>query len=164
MVRIKIMIQAKSPLLRAATPPAPPSPTPSSDGETASLTSLEGESSKEILADLRQQMQQLEAASHQIRGQMKALYSRARAEDGPRDWLKEPLTPKPGARSWCDRHGLGANPTLEEFTDAVLAAATSLDYETRVATFSHADADILFEGCTSLTVYELLARLPKLVY
>lgn len=126
-----------------------------------SLESLDADADTltSVMEDLKQQMAALAGAAGQIRGQVKSLFKRAKYESI--SWMDQPLTPKtPAVAKWCSQRQLPATPTLQQFLEAVFAAADSLDLETRVLTFSKKDAVSLWAGQRRLTVFELIAQLP----
>jgi hypothetical protein len=112
-----------------------------------------------LMDQLKEQMAVIHRTSTHVRTQMKGLMKRAKKESI--QWMDEPLQPKTAAvRSWVRKHGLPARPTLQEFLDASFASAESLDLETRMLTFSKADANSLWGGAQRLSVFDLLTRLP----
>ena len=114
---------------------------------------------EDVVEDVQQTMRTLHEAARQIRGQMKALYRRAAAEQI--DWMEEPMKPKKGgAAAWCATAGLPARPTMFQFLDAVYSRAVSLDLESRVLIVRPEDARALWAGRQRLTVMEVVAGLP----
>lgn len=167
----KIMIQISPSLTGRATPAAPPSPISSSDSESedSSSSSASGdvqESLKDMMESLKQQMSSIESASRQIDGQMSTICNRAREEDSiatPMDWTKEQLVPlSDGVRDWLALKGVPDRPTLKEFMNAVLDAASSVDLESRCVTMSEEDAAVLWAGQRQITVFQMIGLLPVL--
>jgi len=127
---------------------------PESDSES------ESEAIDDIMSGLKEQMQQICDASAKIDSQMIGLYERAKMEAV--DWMQEPLRPRPAVKAWCIAHKVSETPTIDQFSDACFKAAMSLDYETRVLIFRHADADALWGGQQCITIYDMIAKIPTL--
>lgn len=172
--RLLIMISPKttpvlgprsSPHHRPAPPPEDSaSSTTDSDSESSTMSALDlaepTENLETILTGLREQLADLAGSTRSVRHQVKGLFARAKSETT--DWWSEPLAPiSSELTKWLKKHGAPTEPTLEEFVEQVMAAATSLDLESRTMTFAKKDAAVLFEGQTQVTVYELLAKLPS---
>lgn len=146
--------------------PAPPhdaASTTDSDSESSTMSALDlnepSENLETILSGLREQLADLAGSTRSVRHQVKGLFARAKSETT--EWWSEPLAPtSPELIKWLKKRGAPTEPTLDEFIEQVMAAATSLDLESRLMTFAKKDAAILFEGQTQITVYELLAKLP----
>ena len=117
---------------------------------------------EKVLSDLNDQMQQIDTVSTHLASHISDLFQRAKTETV--DWMKEPLRPRSHIHSWCGRHGLSAEPTLDEFMNACFTAATFLDLETRVATFNKEDAEILWKGKRRISVFEILSSIPTLFH
>lgn len=113
-----------------------------------------------ILSDMKEQIHTIHAASEKIETQMLGLYARAAAETI--DWMHEPLKPTPPVKAWCVAQHLSDTPTVDEFTDACFKVAQSMDYESRMLTFRRTDAEVLWQGQQRLTIYELIAQIPRL--
>ena len=169
-----------------ARPPPPPSPVDSLpesfclDGDDYSVSGDSATSDaaeppvNEVVEDLKKQMLALNEAASSMGRQVRTLYERAEQAEAvsaavaaavaAAPTLKSSLKPKTKkVAAWLEAHGVSAaEPTLDAFFDACLAAATTADFETRVLTFSKEDAVALFEGEQRLSVYDLLSRLPEL--
>lgn len=136
---------------------------PMDNDDTADVSSVDsapGESISTILDSFKGQLKEIEKASKSVDAQMRGLFQRAKEETV--NWMEEPLTPVPAVKAWCEAKGLSSTPTLSEFLDACFAAATTMDYETRALTFEKADAAILWRGSRTLTVYDIVAAIPRL--
>jgi hypothetical protein len=127
---------------------------PPSDSES------DGESVSDVLSELKLQMEKVDEITKSLDAHVSDLYRRAKSETV--DWMNEPVKPRRHIQRWCELHGLGTRPTIAEFTDVVLAAAWSLDLESRVLTFKKEDAAILWNGQRRLTVFDMVARVPTL--
>ena len=114
----------------------------------------------DILSSMKEQIHTIHTASEKIETQMLGLYARAAAETV--DWMHEPLKPTPPVKAWCVAQHLSETPTVDEFTDACFKVAQSMDYESRMLTFRRADAEVLWQGQQRLTIYELIAQIPRL--
>jgi hypothetical protein len=114
----------------------------------------------EILSEMKEQIHTIHAASEKIETQVMGLYTRAASETI--EWMHEPLRPTPPVKAWCVAHSLPDTPTIDEFTDACFRVAQSLDYETRMLTFRRVDAEVLWQGQQRLTIYEVIAKIPRL--
>ena len=125
-------------------------------------TETDQEGLETILSDLKAQMERIEANSNELTTHVVDLFQRAKRETV--DWMQEPLRPKSPIEAWCTQHGLSKTPTLQEFTDACFTAATSLDLETRIATFKKEDAEILWKGKRRISVFELMSLIPTLFH
>lgn len=115
-----------------------------------------------VLSELKMQMESIETISNQLTTHVVDLFQRAKRETV--DWMREPLRPQDIIEAWCAEHGLSKTPTLEEFTEACFSAATSLDLETRIATFKKEDAEILWKGKRRISVFELISLIPTLFH
>jgi hypothetical protein len=149
-MRIRIMI---TPVLQGSKPEDSP---PSLDLDDESDT----ESVGDVMSGLVAQMEQLVKASEKIDGAVLSLYERAKAETVV--WMQEPLRPNPAVKAWCAKHRLPETPTIDALFTAILAAAQSLDYESRMLTFRKLDADMLWQGQQRLSIYEVIAKVPTL--
>lgn len=118
------------------------------------------ESVTSLMESFKESMKEVQAMTKSVTKQMNSLFQRAKAETV--DWMQEPLCPTPSVLVWCRAHGLSDTPTIDEFLEAVFAAATTMDYETRVLTFKKDDALALWKGTYSLTVFDVIGRLPSL--
>lgn len=123
-------------------------------------SATESESIGDILSSFKKQLKDIDLASRTVNSQMTSLFSRAKHETI--DWMNEPLTPTEPVKAWCLKNGLSATPTLNEFFNAVFSAAVTMDYETRAITFKKQDAAVLCNGAYTLTVFDLIAAIPKL--
>jgi hypothetical protein len=149
-MRIRIMI---TPVLGPANKEDSP---PSLDLDDESDT----ESVGDVMSGLVAQMEQLVKASEKIDGAVLSLYERAKAETVV--WMQEPLRPNPAVKAWCAKHQLSETPTIDALFTAILTAAQSLDYESRMLTFRKPDADMLWQGQQRLSIYEVIAKVPTL--
>jgi hypothetical protein len=120
----------------------------------------DGESVSDVLKGLTQQMESIDSMTKTLDSHILSLYERARVETV--DWMKEPLKPRKHIQKWCSLHGLPARPTMDEFMDACLAAAWSVDLETRVVTFKKEDAATLWGGQRRITVFDMVRLVPTL--
>lgn len=162
--------QGRSPAL--APRPARPEPPSSDDSSLESFclddasssptpTEEPQESLEAVMEDLKLQMSSLNETSQVVRSQMKSICRRTKEESI--EWMSAPMRPKAVAlRLWLAAHGLPAEPSLDAFFDACLAAATTADFESRVLTFSKEDAVALWKGEQRITVFDILAQLPEL--
>jgi hypothetical protein len=157
--------QGRSPVL--APRPAAPEPSSSDDSSFESFCLDDGpaeepqESLEAVMEDLKQQMSSLSETSQVVRSQMKSICRRTKEESI--EWMNAPMKPKTvAARLWLAAHGLPAEPSLDSFFDACLAAASTADFESRVLTFSKEDAVALWKGEQRITVFDILAQLPEL--
>jgi len=133
------------------------SPTPlSSESDSES----DGESVSGVLQGLTEQMEKIDMMAKSLDTHVLALYQRAKVETV--DWMKEPMKPRRHIQKWCALHGLPLRPTIDEFTDACLAAAWTTDLESRVLTFKKEDAATLWNGQRRLTVFDMIGRIPTL--
>lgn len=128
-------------------------PSPESDSE-------DSESLGDVMAEFKAQMEEIDRATKSISNQVINLYSRATNETI--DWLVEPLNPKPALKAWLKSRGLSPRISIEEFLDACYSAAKSMDLESRVLTFSKADAIALWNGQQRLTVFDITNSIPTL--
>jgi hypothetical protein len=132
--------------------------------ETLSLEDVdsadESGSLRELMAELRGQMREVQVASQQIRHKIKDLYKRAKKDTT--HWMQEPLTLQPHVRSWARKRGLPPTPSIEQFLGVVFGGAVSMELEGRKIVLSRQDAAVLTGGTQEVTVFELIARLPKL--
>jgi hypothetical protein len=127
---------------------------------TPSDSESDDESVSDVLSALKTQMEQIDVMAKSLDTHVLELYRRAKTETV--DWMNEPVKPRRHIQKWCALHGLGLRPTIAEFTDAVLAAAWSLDMESRVLTFKKEDAAVLWNGQRRITVFDMIARVPTL--
>ena len=129
----------------------PPSPESDSD---------DSESLGDVMAEFKAQMEEIDRATKSISTQVTQLYARAKEETT--DWLTEPLVPKPALKAWLKSRGLSSRISVEEFLDVCYSAAKTMDLESRVLTFSKADAAALWNGQRRLTVFDITALIPTL--
>ena len=127
--------------------------------EPESESESDAESLSDVMSEFKDQMRQIEQAAQSIDAQVTSLYSRAKTE--ATDWLNEPLSPTPKLQAWLNGRTLPSNPTMEEFLDLCFEAATSMDLESRVLTFSKADA-VLWNGQRRLTIFDMIGLIPTL--
>ena len=129
--------------------------------ETESSSESEGEDSlNAVMAEFKDSMAKIEAASNSINLQVTDLYARAKKESV--DWLNEPLRPKPLVRAWLKERGLPTRISIDEFLEACYAAARTMDLESRMLTFGKTDAAALWGGQRRLSVFDIVARIPDL--
>lgn len=116
------------------------------------------------MRDLKGQMHSIEVASSTLDMQMRGLCHKAKEEaEEEFDWAAEPLRPRTAAvATWLAAAGLAAEPSLQQFIDAVLDAAESLDLATRIIELAPVDAAVLMGGRRRFTVFELVAEIPAL--
>lgn len=123
---------------------------------------LEGIESNETLLDcfdeLKEQMTTIYSNTGEVHRHVKSICRRI--NDDTTHWLDSPMKPKRHAASWIRRHGIPARPTVREFIGAVFAAATQMNLETRMLTFSEADAALW--GRPEISVFDLIEALPTL--
>jgi hypothetical protein len=125
-----------------------------------SESEVEADSMKEIMGDLRVMAGQIDCISQGVGADLSRLLYRMKAETVT--WMVEPLRPSHKIREWCTRHSLPANPTIDSFMDACFEAATSIDLETRMLTFSKEDAVVLWGGVQRLSIFDIVASIPTL--
>ena len=130
------------------------------DPPTLEIDDSDAESVGDVMSCLVAQMEELATASEKIDSAVLNLYERAKAETVV--WMQEPLRPNPAVKAWCQTHRLPETPTIDELSTAILAAAQSLDYESRMLTFRRQDADMLWQGQQRLSIYEVIAKVPTL--
>jgi hypothetical protein len=120
------------------------------------------EGAEKVLADLKASMATIEQISADLTGNVVSLFQRTKRETT--DWMSEPLRPRAHVAVWCSTHGLSATPTLSEFIEACLGAATFLDLETRIATFKKEDAELLWKGRRRMSVFDIITAIPTLFH
>jgi hypothetical protein len=128
-------------------------PSPESDSD-------DSESLGDVMAEFKAQMEEIDRATKSISTQVTQLYARAKEETT--DWLTEPLVPKPALKAWLKSRGMSTRISVEEFLDVCYSAAKTMDLESRVLTFSKADAAALWNGQRRLTVFDITALIPTL--
>jgi len=128
--------------------------------DSGSDTDTDIESVSDVLAELKEQMRQVDTASKALDSHVVGLYHRAKLETV--DWMNEPLRPRHHIQKWCALHGLPSSPTVTELTDKCFSVAKSMDLESRVITFYKEDAAILWGGKRRITVFDMIARIPTL--
>ncbi len=138
-----------------------------SDDDTESVaSSAASESGTEnldaILAELKQQLHTVYTATKVAQVQVASLFQRAKEETT--EWMMEPMRARAPLRPWLEARGLSVTPTLEEFIDACMDAAVSMDLDTRTLTFKPEDAAILWKGQRRITVYQMMAAIPSLFH
>lgn len=119
----------------------------------------DAESLSSIMDGLKEQMALIETSASLLHGRVKDIYKRAKEEEIR--WIDEPLPPAPAVAAWATAHGLPAAPTMREFLDACFSAAISMDLTTRMLTFSKEDAAVLWAGKESVTIFDVIAALPR---
>jgi len=128
--------------------------------ETPESDSDDSESLGDVMAEFKAQMEEIDRATKSISTQVIQLYARAKEETT--DWLTEPLVPKPALKAWLKSRGLSSRISVEEFLDVCYSSAKTMDLESRVLTFSKADAAALWNGQRRLTVFDITALIPTL--
>ena len=122
----------------------------------------EQEGLEKVLSDLNAQMAMIDETSKNLTTHVIQLFQRAKRETV--DWMQEPPKPRAAVAAWCAQHGLSTTPTLDEFVDACLGAASFLDLETRIATFKKEDAEALWKGKRRISVFEIISFVPTLFH
>jgi len=131
--------------------------------EADSVSSSDSEDPESIFAvmkEFKEQMQQIDDVTRNIGAQVKQVYTRAKEET--KDWLNEPLIPKPTLHDWLKDNDLPLKPTVEEFLDACFNKAKSLDLESRTLVFRKPDAIALWDGQQRLSVFDIVSKFPSL--
>jgi hypothetical protein len=123
-------------------------------------SSDESESIVSAMAEFKEQMKKVDEITREVSTQVKRVCIRAKEET--KDWLNEPLTPKPKLAAWLKENGLRARPTAEEFLDICFDKAKSLDLDSRIVTFRKSDAIALWDAQQQLTVFDIVSRFPSL--
>ena len=157
--RIQIMIRSthSTPMFTSAQ--APPSPPPLSvDSDEDNSDTDNSQSAKEILTDLRIQLEKLSVDSKEIRHQVRNVFRCAKVASV--DWMNTPLQPRSPYGNWMRQAGLPPAPTLTEFTEKLFGIAQTMDLAKRQLTFKQSDAEALWDGKRTITVFELMAALP----
>jgi hypothetical protein len=126
----------------------------------SSSDSEDPESIFAVMKEFKEQMQQIDDVTKNIGAQVKRVYKRAKEET--KDWLNEPLIPKPALQEWLKENELPLKPTVEEFLDACFSKAKSMDLESRTLVFRKPDAIALWDGQQRLTVFDIVTKLPSL--
>lgn len=126
----------------------------------ASSDSEDPESIFTVMKEFKEQMQQIDEVTRNIGAQVKRVYTRAKEET--KDWLNEPLIPKPSLQEWLKENKLPLRPTIGEFLDACFSKAKSLDLESRTLVFRKPDAIALWDGQQHLTVFDIVSKFPSL--
>jgi len=134
-IRLKIMIQDES----------------SSD---------ESDSAISAMAEFKEQMKKVDEITREVGTQVRRVCIRAKEET--KDWLNEPLTPKPKLAAWLKENALPLRPTAEEFLDMCFDKAKSLDLDSRTVVFRKSDAIALWDSQQQMTVFEIVSKFPSL--
>jgi len=120
----------------------------------------EHESPSEVLEILKVQVLQLDTITQSIDKGLLDLFYRVKCETT--DWMTEPLRPESKILAWCRKNNLPDTPSADIFIDACFANATSIDLETRMLTFAKEDAVALWNGQQRVSIFEIIASMPKL--
>ena len=123
-------------------------------------SSDESESIGSAMAEFKEQMKRVDEITREVSAQVRRVCIRAKEET--KDWLNEPLTPKPILAAWLKENGLPARPTAEEFLDICFEKAKSLDLDSRTVAFRKSDAIALWDAQQQMTVFEIVSRFPSL--
>ena len=136
-----------------------------SDAESLA-SSVESEEDTEkldaILAELKQQLHTVYTATKVAQVQVASLFQRAKEETT--EWMMEPMRARATLRPWLEARELSVTPTLDQFIDACMDAAVSMDLDTRILTFKPEDAAVLWKGQRRITVYQMMAAIPSLFH
>lgn len=120
----------------------------------------EHESPSEVLEILKVQACQLDTITRRIDKGLLDLFYRVKCETT--DWMTEPLRPESKILAWCRKNNLPDTPSVDIFIDACFANATSIDLETRMLTFAKEDAVALWNGQQRVSIFEIIASMPRL--
>ena len=120
----------------------------------------EHESPSEVLEILKVQACQLDTITRSIDKGLLNLFYRVKCETT--DWMTEPLRPESKILAWCRKNNLPDTPSVDIFIDACFANATSIDLETRMLTFAKEDAVALWNGQQRVSIFEIIASMPRL--
>lgn len=120
----------------------------------------EHESLSEVLEVLKVQACQLDTITRSIDEGLLELFYRVKCETT--DWMTEPLRPESKILAWCRKNNLPDTPSVDTFIDACFANATSIDLETRMLTFAKEDAVALWNGQQRVSIFEIIASMPRL--
>lgn len=121
---------------------------------------IEYESPSELLEVLKVQVLQLDTITQSIDKGLLDLFYRVKCENT--DWMTEPLRPETKILAWCRKNNLPDTPNVDTFIDACFANATSIDLETRMLTFTKEDAIALWNGEQRVSIFEIIASMPRL--
>ena len=120
----------------------------------------EHESLSEVLEVVKVQVSQIETITRSLDKGILDLFYRVKCETT--DWMTEPLRPETKILAWCRKNNLPSTPSIDTFIEACFACATSIDLETRMLTFAKEDAVILWNGQQRLSIFEIIASVPRL--
>ena len=123
-------------------------------------SSDESESIVSAMAEFKEQMKKVDDITREVSAQVRRVCIRAKEET--KDWLNEPLTPKPKLAAWLKENRLGLRPTAEEFLDICFERAKSLDLDSRTISFRKSDAIALWDSQQQMTVFEIVSKFPSL--
>jgi len=123
-------------------------------------SSDESDSVLSAMAEFKEQMKKVDEITQEVSTQVKRVCIRAKEET--KDWLNEPLTPKPKLAAWLEENGLPLRPTAEEFLDICFDRAKSLDLDSRTIVFRKSDAIALWDAQQQMTVFDIVSKLPSL--
>lgn len=122
------------------------------DGEHESLT--------EVLEVLKVQVSQLDTITSSLEKCVGDLFYRVKCETT--NWMTEPLVPESKILAWCRKNNLPDTPTIDTFIEECFAHATSIDLETRMLTFTKEDAVVLWNGQQRVSIFDIIASVPRL--
>jgi hypothetical protein len=120
----------------------------------------EHESLTEVLETLKVQVSQLDMITRSLDKSVIDLFYRVKCETT--NWMEEPLRPESRILAWCRKNNLPDTPTIEVFIEECFAHATSIDLETRMLTFTKEDAVVLWDGQQRVSIFDIIASLPRL--
>jgi len=120
----------------------------------------EHDSLSEMVEVLKVQVSQLDTITRSIDKGLVDLFYRVKCETT--DWMAEPLRPESSILAWCRKNKLSDTPNVDSFIDACFANATSIDLETRMLTFTKEDAVVLWNGEQRVSIFEIIASMPRL--
>lgn len=123
-------------------------------------SSDESDSIVSAMAEFKEQMKKVDDITREVSAQVRRVCIRAKEET--KDWLNEPLTPKPKLATWLKENGLRLRPTAEEFLDICFERAKSLDLDSRTIAFRKSDAIALWDSQQQMTVFEIVSKFPSL--
>ena len=120
----------------------------------------EHESLSEVLETLKVQVSQLDVITRSLDNSILELFYRVKCETT--NWMEEPLRPESKILGWCRKNNLPDTPTIDIFIEECFAHATSIDLETRMLTFTKEDAVVLWNGQQRVSIFDIIASVPRL--
>jgi hypothetical protein len=120
----------------------------------------EHEPLSEVLEVVKVQVSQLDTITRNLEKGIHELFYRVKCETT--DWMTEPLKPESKILAWCRKNNLPDTPSIDTFIDVCFAHATSIDLETRMLTFTKDDAVVLWNGQQRVSIFEIIASVPRL--